>query len=390
MTIFVGCKNGVDMAYESVDKLQKALGEQVFHYAPDRKKAAGRALGTMVEIITYYLLKTWGFNNSISIERGLKEYGNEDISHNVEYSLHPIIEEYEVCVEKNKNSITATKILNLLKNSGLDISNFKRKNNKLLEKNILRNACTIAESANSFLLTSFKSTVGDNHKLFVFEQSHKPYAMFECKRVGVEEGALKGPQTIEKAKQGAYVARTASSLQKIRTDSGEKYGIIYRSDNSPCIKPYVELMEEIIYSSDSELLKKFILTVGVVSNHGNWFTAENQNKELKVLAQSYDWLVFLTDVGLTQFVLDLIVNPSEEYIAVQKAFKDSYPKKDKGNIFTKVKMDLDADEALTRYFSTNISKIEAWFNIITPENKSIDDLKNEIAELRSKNWKKIL
>ena len=62
------------MSYESVDKLQKALVENVFHYAKDSKKAAGRALGTLVEIITYYLLKTWDFNNYISIEKGLKEY----------------------------------------------------------------------------------------------------------------------------------------------------------------------------------------------------------------------------------------------------------------------------------------------------------------------------
>ena len=52
--------------------------------------------------------------------------------------------------------------------------------------------------------------------------------MFECKRVGVEEGNKKGPQTIEKAKQGAYVARTVSSLQKIRIDSGELHGVIPR------------------------------------------------------------------------------------------------------------------------------------------------------------------
>ena len=55
------------MSYESVDKLQNALGEKVFNYAQDKKKAAGRAMGTILEIITYYLLKTWGFNNSISI-----------------------------------------------------------------------------------------------------------------------------------------------------------------------------------------------------------------------------------------------------------------------------------------------------------------------------------
>lgn len=379
------------MAYESVDKLQNALGEQVFHYTQDKKKAAGRALGTMVEIITFYLLKTWGFSSSTSIERGLKEYGNEDISHNVEYSLHPIIEKYEINIEKDESSITAMKILKALNAKGIEISKFEKKNNNLLDKNsILRNACTIGESRNSFLIANLSTISNDNCELSVIEQSHKPYAMFECKRVGVEEGTSKGPQTIEKAKQGAYVARTASSLQKIRTDSGDKYGIIYRSDNSPYIKPYVELMEEIIYSEDSELLKKFILTVGVVSNHGNWFAAENQNKELKVLAQSYDWLMFLTDSGLAQFIDELILNPVGEFIAVQEAFKNSYTADKKSNVFTKVRMDLDADVALTKYFSENIDAIEDWFNIIVPENKSIDDLKSEIAELRSKNWRGIL
>lgn len=378
------------MTYESVDKLQNALGEQVFHYTQDKKKAAGRALGTMIEIITYYLLKTWGFNNSTSIERRLVEYGNDEISHNVEYSLHPIINEFEVTIPNDGNSITSTKILKALGNQ-FDVSKFEKKTNNLLDKrNILRNACSIAESEDTFLLASFKSFGQENHELYIFEQLQKPYAMFECKRVGVEEGTSKGPQTIEKAKQGAYVARTASSLQKIRTDNGEKYGIIYRSDNQPYIKPYTELMEEVIYSSDSELLKKFILTVGVVSNHGNWFTAENQNKELKVLSQSYDWLMFLTDFGLAQFIDDLIFNPSPEYICVQEAFKNSYPAVKKRNVFTKVKMDLASDAALLKYFTENQNKIEAWFNIIAPDNKTIIDLKNEITELRSKNWREIL
>lgn len=78
------------MAYESVDQLQKTLAETVFAYAEDKKKAAGRALGTLVEIITFYLLKTWGLGASVAIERGLEEYKNPDITHNVEYSLHPV------------------------------------------------------------------------------------------------------------------------------------------------------------------------------------------------------------------------------------------------------------------------------------------------------------
>jgi hypothetical protein len=149
-------------------------------------------------------------------------------------------------------------------------------------------------------------------------------------------------------------------------------------------------MEEIIYSNDSDLLKKFILTVGVVSNHGNWFTAENQNKELKVLAQSYDWLMFLTDFGLAQFIDELILNPTIEYKCVQDAFKSSYTSNKKRNVFTKVKMDFTSDNALLKYFSDNQSKIESWFNIITPDNKSINDLKSEIIELRSKSWREIL
>ena len=99
------------MAYESVDKLQNAIVEKVFHYTQGKKKAAGRALGTMVEIITYYLLKSWNFNDSTSIERRLVEYGNDDITHNVEYSLHPIIREHEVTIDNDGDSITATKIL---------------------------------------------------------------------------------------------------------------------------------------------------------------------------------------------------------------------------------------------------------------------------------------
>jgi len=85
---------------DSVDKLQKVLADKVFNHTIDPKKASGRALGTLVEIITYYLLKTWKLNNHISIERGLTEYGNPDIIHNVEYSLHPIMRDSLLIIDK--------------------------------------------------------------------------------------------------------------------------------------------------------------------------------------------------------------------------------------------------------------------------------------------------
>jgi len=79
-------------------------------------------------------------------------------------------------------------------------------------------------------------------------------------------------------------------------------------------------LNEIINSDDMELLSNFILTVGIVSNHGNWFTSENHNKELKVLAQSYDWLLFLTDAGVATFVTDLLLKPKKNFKPLKMLF----------------------------------------------------------------------
>ena len=378
------------MTYQSVDKLQRVLATEVFNHTKDPKKAAGRALGTLVEIITYYLLKTWGLNDHISIERGLEEYGNPDITHNVEYSLHPVIGNLNISIEKNDKSVTANAIIKALIKHKFRLKGFEKKSNQLLSSNILRNACTIATSSDSFLLCSIRESGGSKLELNIYEQSAKPYAVFECKRVGIEDGMKKGPQTIEKAKQGAYVARTASSLQKIRTESGQMYGIIYKSDGSYIVEPYVELMEKIIFSDNQELLRRFILTVGIVSNHGNWFTSGNQNKEMKVLSQSYDWMLFLTDAGLSEFIENLLLSPTKKFEFLRETFLSSYKEGKKKNQFTKVQMNIHADAILREYFSKNLTKIEKWFNVISPEKKEVPVLKNELQQLKIKNWTKIL
>lgn len=379
------------MTYQSVDKLQRVLATEVFKHAKDPKKAAGRALGTLVEIITYYLLKAWGLNDRISIERGLEEYGNPEISHNVEYSLHPVIGSLNISLESNDKSVTANAIIKALKKHKFHLKGFEQKSNQLLSNGILRNACTIATSLDSFLLCSIRERGSSTLELNIYEQSAKPYAMFECKRVGIEDGMKKGPQTIEKAKQGAYVARTASSLQKIRTESGQMYGIVYKSDGSYIVEPYIDLMEKIIFSDNKELLRRFILTVGIVSNHGNWFTSDNQNKEMRVLSQSYDWMLFLTDCGLSEFIENLLLKPTKKFEFLRETFLASYKEgKKKKNQFTKVQMNIHADAILREYFSKNLTKIEKWFNVISPEKKEISVLKNELQELKIKNWTKIL
>lgn len=377
------------MAYESVDKLQNILAETVFDHTRDAKKAAGRALGTLVEIITFYLLKSWGFEHSVAIERPLAEYGNPEIKHNVEYSLHPVLQKVAVSMPL-RLPITAARILtavdtNLFTTAGVN----KTATTLLRSDQTLRNSCVIANGPHSHIVATLFRISPDQATLFVVEQYAKPYAMFECKRVGVEEGMKKGPQTIEKAKQGSYVAKAVSSLHKLRLSSGELQGLMFRADQEVYIRPYQELIAEVITSNDPELLRDFILTVGVVSNHGNWFTSDNHNKELKVLAQSYDWLIFLTDEGLSDFISELLLRPQSALEPAKGAFLASYAAEKKKNRFTKVQMDYGADQALQNYFHNNLAQIEKWFNVITPQTGKIGDIHEHISRLRDKKWREV-
>src|ERR1041384_5836859 len=186
------------MVYRSVDQLQKVLADQIFHYAKDAKKAAGRALGTFVEIITFYLLRSWGFEHSVAIERALAEYGNAEITHNVEYSLHPIVRKYELLLYPPRLPVTASRILYELRAHGVPLAEFQRSVRTLLTTGaILRNSCIVANGSKSHLVATLNSKQPDGLQITVSEQYFKPYAMFECKRVGVEGGTKRGPPTIE-------------------------------------------------------------------------------------------------------------------------------------------------------------------------------------------------
>ena len=378
------------MSYPSVDQLQKVLTEKVFHYAKDSKKAAGRALGTLVEIITFYSLKSWGLERHVAIERPLPEFGNDDITHNVEYSLHPSTPLATSEFSRDALPITAKKIAKIPEIAELKISEDSMKSHALLSNDlVLRNSCTVCDRGETFI-NAYLDHLGKNAGQYsVVTLRRRPFAIFECKRVGVEEGMRKGPQTIEKAKQGAYVARTVSALQKIRLTDGSMGGLIQKRDGSFRHGDYYKLMAEIIASGDPGLLSRFILTVGVVSNHGNWFTSENHNKELKVLAQSYDWLLFLTDAGIAQFIDELLFHPAKELAAAKQVFLASYTGKKGVNQFTKVQISLAADAALQSYFKSRMKVIEGWFNIIAPSGKGLAVLKDELDTLKTKNWQEI-
>ena len=378
------------MSYESVDVLQNILATEVFHYAKDSKKASGRALGTLVEIVTFYLLKAWGYEKRTAIERRIPEYGNPGLTHNVEFTLHPTHHIADIELEESKLPFTAKKIKREIGKKGI-WDNDKIKNTQLLSNaKLLRNSCAIYEDMNQLDIAYLGDTIDGKWRVSIERLHTHPFAMVECKRVGVEEGVKKGPQTIEKAKQGAYVAQSVSSLQKIKKMDGSFYGILPMPDSSLSVKPYDEFIRTIIESNDFDLLNGFILTIGIVSNHGNWFTSNDINKELEVLAQSYDWLVFLTDEGLSTFIRDLLLEPHADYQAARMAFIESYNGTRNRNKFTKVMIRLSADRAIQRYFRNNLSQIENWFNVISPKKASINALKRDIDALTDKNWQEIL
>lgn len=374
------------MVFESVDKLQKTLAANVFKYATDQKKAAGRALGMLIEIVTFYMLFVWKHRDNIVIERSIPEYANSEILHNVEFSLHPVQTQQKLTIDPVSLPLTTAKILHY--SPSLKRGVIKPKTTQVVSSNLIkRNAAVLVSNETSLIVANVDSIDSKRCKLTICELSTNPYAIFECKRVGVEEGMRKGPQTIEKAKQGAYVSRSVSSLQKIRLRNGKWQGFIEMPDGTLKDGLYDELLKEIINAPSDKELNGFILTVGVVSNHGNWFTNEDHNKELRVLAQSYDWLLFLTDNGLSNFIDKLLLNPPSYLMPACKAFRESYSSGSRsgGNRFTKVRIDIDADRALINYFIDNQAEIETWFNVISPHNGTLEGLKSDLHKLSTKN-----
>ena len=144
-------------------------------------------------------MKSWRYE-LLSIEKALPEFGNPDITHNVEFSLHPIIAKEEIIFSSPKLPLRGKQILAALEKKGFTPE--EKAGMVLLGKDgILRNACTIATDDNYNFISILDSFDQKEARINVVEQYSKPYAMFECKRVGIEEGMRKGPQTIEKAKQ---------------------------------------------------------------------------------------------------------------------------------------------------------------------------------------------
>lgn len=374
------------MTYESIDVLQRALAADVFKHSKDAKKAAGRALGTIVETITFFVLRSWNLAPSMAIEQRLPEYGNADITHNVEFSLHPLLKSREMPLAHGDAGNRVT--ISSLKKSIPAVKDFfgatPTKTVTLLDgKGVRRNCAVVARDEDANLFTAQIEPRGEVEVLRLQQLWRHPFAMVECKRVGVEEGQKKGPTTIEKAKQGAYVASRVSALQKVVDHEGRTLGVRFDATGSMQVGPYETALDNLVKEGSLSDLRGLVLTVGVVSNHGNWFTNSTLNKEMKVLRQSYDWLIFLTDHALANFISDTILSTNSEYGAIRQAFMSAYAEGRKGlNAFTKVTMHRDAFDAMTRYVDVQRDSIEGrWFEVLSEGRKHISELRDELQVL---------
>ena len=177
------------MAYKSVDALQKSLSDSVFSYAKDRKKAAGRALGTLVELVTFYILRAWGLRDHILIERSVPEYGNPAITHNVEFSLHSIVRSEARTILKPDLPVTVAKLREHFPFEPDSTTDAPRPTNQLITSDeLLRNSCVLFETSTGPVVANVDAIDRRELTLTFSELSSTPFAIFECKRVGVEEG----------------------------------------------------------------------------------------------------------------------------------------------------------------------------------------------------------
>lgn len=374
------------MSYESIDVLQRALASTVFTHSKDAKKAAGRALGTIVETITFFVLRSWGLLPSTAIEQKLSEYGNSEITHNVEFSLHPVLSEKEFRYEplSHLKSLTVSSLTRTIPDIAKFFDGLQLRSETLLDAaKIQRNCAVVGRDSSANLGTAQLELTHEDRILKLQRLWASPYAMVECKRVGVEEGQKKGPTTIEKAKQGAYVAARVSALQKIVDHQGKLLGIRFRPDGTMDVGPYQIALDSAVNEGSLDDLAGLVLTVGVVSNHGNWFTNSSLNKELKVLRQSYDWLIFLKDQALAEFISDTILKKSGPFLPIREAFMATYSANRTGrSAFTKVTMNEDAYSAMVKYFESKSTQIETdWFEMLSEGRNALSELRDELQAL---------
>lgn len=116
----------------------------------------------------------------------MPEYGNCEITHNVEFTLHRVLSKQECDIITPLTYKKASQLLNL------ELQ--EQKIGTFIDRNgILKNSAVLGNTNNALVLCNL---IGTKLQLsFIQEQA---CAMFECKRVGVEEGQKKDHKQLKR------------------------------------------------------------------------------------------------------------------------------------------------------------------------------------------------
>lgn len=161
--------------YASVDALQNFLAAEVFHHAGSGKKAAGRALGTLVEVITFYLIESWGLRHSLVIEKALAEYGYPEITHNVEYTLHPVLQTSRHRFPIGMASISGNRLRRSIQESS-GVEPLQGPATSLLSGGILRNCYVVHRPDGRLVVAHLERKTRDATVVRLATLHDKPYA----------------------------------------------------------------------------------------------------------------------------------------------------------------------------------------------------------------------
>jgi len=368
----------------TVDDLQQQLMNEFFDRKRSPKKAAGRALGVIQEVITYYTLRSMGVYKSVFLEGRLPEYNptKPALTHNAEFTIHNVVEEQEV--ELDKTTIGDKEYSYYLKEiSGLEKDVNEQLVERLYEGGIRLFAVPIGKKSeldfrHEGIMRVAEWISESRGQVRVLQQ--RPVAYVECKRVGLEEGTTSGPQTIEKAKQAAYVAGHSSAIQGLRGPL-TKHGTYYDTDQEQWIvKLYEDIWNDII-NRDLEV-EHAIRSIIFVGNHVNWYPGGDMSKDLQVMVDNHDWAVWVEDNALVDFSTEFLFARNSK---VGEAFRMHHSDDRSSGVryFSKQSIWEPAHRELLDFFESKFDHVrDDWFRVLGRDGEdTIADLGAELIKL---------
>jgi hypothetical protein len=126
-----------------------------------------------------------GFSKNVPIERRIPEFGRMDITHNVEFSLHAVRRESLLTIPRDGNAIRGKHFA-----GHPDFIDANLAGELLSSIQLLRNSAILVEREGLIIVANLVDMGDKTLDILIADLVQTPVAIFECKRVGVEDGII--------------------------------------------------------------------------------------------------------------------------------------------------------------------------------------------------------